>query len=189
MRGLAGGVRAPVFSGYLIVVLSAGTLGTNEILLRSSREGLAVSEQLGRGFSTNGDFSAFIDDVPFSFLNKWVMPTKGPINSCSTRFAGSSTWMTVEDAGIPKMFARLVRIVRRPGRAAGDESRRADFRSESNAARRRRRRLARPADPAHLPADAGGDFPRMRFAARRGVLAVGAVATAARAVRRRRALV
>ena len=94
-----------------IVVLSAGTLGTNEILLRSSREGLAVSEQLGRGFSTNGDFSAFIDDVPFSFLNKWVMPTKGPINSCSTRFAGSSTWMTVEDAGIPKMFARLVRIV------------------------------------------------------------------------------
>lgn len=41
-----------------IVVLAAGSLGSTEILLRSSREGLSVSEQLGRGFSANGDMLA-----------------------------------------------------------------------------------------------------------------------------------
>lgn len=37
------------------VILAAGTLGTNEILLRSRERGLALSDSLGRGVSTNGD--------------------------------------------------------------------------------------------------------------------------------------
>lgn len=37
------------------VVLAAGTIGTNEILLRSREQGLALSELLGRRVSTNGD--------------------------------------------------------------------------------------------------------------------------------------
>ena len=37
------------------VVLAAGTLGTNEILLRSREQGLALSGLLGRRVSTNGD--------------------------------------------------------------------------------------------------------------------------------------
>lgn len=41
-----------------IVVLAAGTLGTNEILLRS-REAVSLSPQLGRHFSGNGDIWAF----------------------------------------------------------------------------------------------------------------------------------
>ncbi|HVT60581.1 MAG TPA: GMC family oxidoreductase [Thermoanaerobaculia bacterium] len=40
------------------VVLSAGTLGSTEILLRSVAAGLAVSGRLGEGFSGNGDFLA-----------------------------------------------------------------------------------------------------------------------------------
>ena len=41
------------------VVLSAGTLGTTEILLRSAAAGLELSDQLGHHFSGNGDVLAF----------------------------------------------------------------------------------------------------------------------------------
>ena len=50
-------VRAP------IVILAAGTLGSTEILLRSrDRHGLAVSDQLGRRFTSNGDVLALAYD-------------------------------------------------------------------------------------------------------------------------------
>lgn len=42
-----------------VVVLAAGTLGTNEILLRSARQGLNLSQHLGKRFSTNADAIAF----------------------------------------------------------------------------------------------------------------------------------
>jgi len=42
-----------------VVVLGAGTLGSTEILLRSRDKGLALSDRLGEGFSTNGDVIAF----------------------------------------------------------------------------------------------------------------------------------
>jgi choline dehydrogenase-like flavoprotein len=93
-----------------MVVLAAGTLGSTAILLRS-RDSIVVSDQLGRRFSTNGDFSGFIDGVPSRFLKKWIMPTVGPINSCSTRFSSGRLYMTIEDAGIPRMFARMVRAL------------------------------------------------------------------------------
>lgn len=41
------------------VILSAGTLGSTEILLRSRDKGLAVSDRLGARFSANGDIIAF----------------------------------------------------------------------------------------------------------------------------------
>ena len=41
------------------VILSAGTLGSTEILLRSRDNGLSVSNQLGKRFSANGDIIAF----------------------------------------------------------------------------------------------------------------------------------
>jgi cholesterol oxidase len=42
-----------------VVVLAAGALGSTEILLRSARDGLAVSDRLGERFSGNGDVLAF----------------------------------------------------------------------------------------------------------------------------------
>jgi cholesterol oxidase len=42
-----------------IVILSAGTLGSTEILLRSREMGLALSHRLGERFSANGDIIAF----------------------------------------------------------------------------------------------------------------------------------
>jgi cholesterol oxidase len=46
------------------IVLSAGVFGTTEILMRSAKRGLALSKQLGRGFSANGDDLAFGHDMP-----------------------------------------------------------------------------------------------------------------------------
>lgn len=45
-----------------IVVLAAGTLGSTEILLRSQREGLALSSWLGSRFTSNGDAIAHAYD-------------------------------------------------------------------------------------------------------------------------------
>lgn len=42
-----------------LVVLAAGTLGSNEILLRSREHGLSLSDRLGLGFTGNGDVLGF----------------------------------------------------------------------------------------------------------------------------------
>ncbi len=47
-----------------MIILSAGVIGTTEILMRSKRQGLALSKQLGKGFSANGDDLAFGHDMP-----------------------------------------------------------------------------------------------------------------------------
>jgi cholesterol oxidase len=44
-----------------IVIVAAGTMGTNAILLRSRGQGLATSSWLGKGFSANGNYLGFVD--------------------------------------------------------------------------------------------------------------------------------
>jgi cholesterol oxidase len=45
-----------------MLILSAGTLGSTEILLRSrQKHGLPLSDRLGRGFSGNGNYLGFVD--------------------------------------------------------------------------------------------------------------------------------
>ena len=46
-----------------IVVLAAGTLGTNELLLRAQQRGLKLSAKLGEKFSANGDDLVFADNL------------------------------------------------------------------------------------------------------------------------------
>jgi cholesterol oxidase len=46
-----------------IVVLAAGTMGTNELLLRAQQRGLALSANLGERFSANGDDLVFADKL------------------------------------------------------------------------------------------------------------------------------
>jgi cholesterol oxidase len=105
------------------VFLAAGVLGTTEILLRSRRDaGLALSDKVGAGFSTNGDFGALAvgtammgpDGKPILGADgkpakASVYPTRGPINTCDTRFEIDGRHYTVEDCGIPSMFARITR--------------------------------------------------------------------------------
>ena len=58
LEGGKGGSRTIVLRAAK-VILSAGTLGTSEILLRSREKGLALSDRLGERFSANGDIVAF----------------------------------------------------------------------------------------------------------------------------------
>ena len=86
------------------VFLAAGTLGTVELLLRSREEGgLEVSDRLGRGFSTNCDFGAFIVDTA-----KPVNSAEGPINTCGVRAVVDGMHFTLEDTGIPSMVAPTI---------------------------------------------------------------------------------
>ena len=56
-RGKAGSREIVLRAATLI--LSAGSLGSTEILLRSRERGLALSDRLGQRFSANGDILAF----------------------------------------------------------------------------------------------------------------------------------
>lgn len=68
-----------------IVVVSAGTLGSTEILLRSREKGLGVSAQCGQHFSGNGDVLAFaynakpsIHGIGFGDRPRGEVPDVGP---------------------------------------------------------------------------------------------------------------
>jgi cholesterol oxidase len=104
------------------VFLAAGVLGTTEILLRSQGSGLTLSDKLGYGFSTNGDFGALAvgtkmiaDGKPVRLpdgtaAKASVYPTRGPINTADVRFEIDGKHYTIEDCGIPSMFAKAVRF-------------------------------------------------------------------------------
>lgn len=68
----AGGARRRI--GARIVVLAAGTLGTNELLLRARENGLALSDRLGEKFSANGDDLVIASDL------------STPVNAVATGF-------------------------------------------------------------------------------------------------------
>jgi cholesterol oxidase len=70
------------------VVVSAGTLGTNEILLRSrdlARTLPAISRRLGHGYSGNGDFLGSIQNASHD-----LMPWEGPDVTSVIRFDGET---------------------------------------------------------------------------------------------------
>jgi len=104
------------------VIFAAGVLGTVEILMRSRAAGLSLSERLGHGFSTNGDFSGFVVDIPKALkanppnpnklVDNRVFPTKGPINTSHVTFqVDGGRLVNVEDAGIPAMFAKAAKRI------------------------------------------------------------------------------
>jgi cholesterol oxidase len=94
------------------VVMGAGCVGTNEIMLRSKQQGHLphLSEQLGDGFSTNGDYLAFLDET-----KQRVSLTRGPVTTSFAHFnspaagpgADADAFHTIEDNGIPRAFSSL----------------------------------------------------------------------------------
>ncbi len=62
------------------MILSAGSLNSTEILLRSEMHGLSVSPALGTRFSGNGDFFglAYNGDMETNVLGYAVADTPGP---------------------------------------------------------------------------------------------------------------
>ena len=84
------------------LVVAAGTMGTNELLMRSAQHGLALSPQLGEGFSPNGDL------LGYALLRRRVADiTRGPINTSYAWFGREDRqfWFSIEDTAISQMVA------------------------------------------------------------------------------------
>ncbi len=110
-----------------IVMVAAGTLGSNEIMLRSKAKGLSVSDQLGKGFTGNGDVLGFgyncdekIQGIGFGDLNPAEMQPVGPcITSIIDMRPGNerNRKMVIEEGSIPGAMGRLMV----PAMAAADD--------------------------------------------------------------------
>ncbi|HEX2710625.1 MAG TPA: hypothetical protein VHM88_00150, partial [Candidatus Acidoferrales bacterium] len=95
------------------VVVAAGCLGTNEILLRSKRRGGLpnLSEKIGFGFSTNGDYLGFLEST-----ENRIRLTRGPVTTSFGHFytgtpetgTDTSKFHNIEDQGIPPALASIV---------------------------------------------------------------------------------
>ena len=101
------------------VIVSAGCLGTNEIMLRSKERGTLanLSDKVGVGFSTNGDFVGFLEKT-----KQRASLVRGPVTTSFAHFnttkagTGPATapdspdpalFHTLEDQGIPPSFASV----------------------------------------------------------------------------------
>lgn len=95
------------------VIVAAGCLGTNEVLLRSKQRGTLpnLSDKTGFGFSTNGDYLCFVEPTK----NRMRL-TRGPVTTSFGHFntgtpktgADTSKFHNVEDQGIPPAIASIV---------------------------------------------------------------------------------
>jgi cholesterol oxidase len=98
-----------------VVIVAAGCVGTNEILLRSKARGTlpGLSDRLGFGFSTNGDYIAFLEKT-----REHLSLVRGPVTTSFAHFntgdpltgadLSGKTFHTLEDQGIPPALASLV---------------------------------------------------------------------------------
>ena len=112
---VAGGANEGVLEPGTIrarhVVVAAGTMNTNELLLRCRDEFKTLpglSERLGKGWSANGDFL-----TPAFYPDRRPRPTQGPTITAAIDFldgGGSQTgeryW--IEDGGFPNLLANWV---------------------------------------------------------------------------------
>jgi cholesterol oxidase len=110
------------------LILSAGTFGTNYLLLRMRERGVlsALSGALGQGFSGNGDFLAFAlrcseegRDGHRTVRN--VDPTHGPVITSAVRIpdahdgdGAKGRGFYVEDAGYPAFGSWMVQLLDEP---------------------------------------------------------------------------
>lgn len=94
------------------VIVAAGCVGTTELMLRCKARGaLNLSDQVGCGFSTNGDYLAFLTGTKYH-----VNLNRGPVTTSFAHFntpesgpgADPSRFHTIEDQGIPRALASLV---------------------------------------------------------------------------------
>jgi cholesterol oxidase len=94
-----------------IVILSAGTLGSTEILLRSADKGLRLSSRLGRQFTGNGDVLAFsyngearVDGVGWGASRHGGLPPTGPTITGVIDLRGTpdvKEGMVIEEGAVP----------------------------------------------------------------------------------------
>lgn len=102
------------------VIVSAGCLGTSEIMLRSKAKGTLpnLSDKTGFGFSTNGDYAAFLEGTAerVSLLRGPVTTSFAHFNTTDPKTYGDpskvdpATFHTLEDQGIPPALASLTGV-------------------------------------------------------------------------------
>lgn len=100
------------------MILSAGTLGSTEILLRSKEKGLSVSDQLGHEFSGNGDVLGFAyntdEEIDGLGAGTHAIDEEKLAGPCITgvidlRYqADLNDGMIIEDAAIPGALASIL---------------------------------------------------------------------------------
>ena len=101
-----------------IVIISAGTLGSTEIMLRSKEKGLQVSDQLGKNFSSNGDILGFgynndepINGIGFGQHSPEEMEPVGPCITSIIDMRYGDDWrdrMVIEEGSLPGAVGKLM---------------------------------------------------------------------------------
>ena len=110
------GQRVPKTVDAASAVLAAGSLGSTEILLKSTlhyRTLPGISDSLGRNWSSNGDFL-----TPARYETRELFPTRGPTISSAIDYldgADGGARYFVEDGGFPDLLGNFV-AARRKGR-------------------------------------------------------------------------
>ncbi|HEY9401218.1 MAG TPA: GMC oxidoreductase [Pyrinomonadaceae bacterium] len=97
------------------VILAAGCLGTSEIMLRCKERGTLpnLSDKVGFGFSTNGDYLAFLDGTQerVSLVRGPVTTSFGHFNTGEAGTGGdAATFHTIEDQGVPPALASVIGV-------------------------------------------------------------------------------
>ncbi|QSX77493.1 GMC family oxidoreductase N-terminal domain-containing protein [Agrilutibacter solisilvae] len=114
---------AAAYSGALTaraVVLSAGTLGTTKILMRSRAQGLPLSDALGKRFSANGDILglAYNTDVQTNIMGFGTglpamgLQKVGPTITTVSDYRGAaavSERFLIEDGAVPSLLVDAMR--------------------------------------------------------------------------------
>ena len=103
-----------------IVVLSAGTMGSNEIMLRSKAKGLATSDRVGHDFSGNGDILGFgyncdqtINGIGFGTHKPGDIPPVGPCITSIIDMRQGDDWskrMVIEEGSIPGALGSIMPV-------------------------------------------------------------------------------
>ncbi len=139
------------------VILSAGSLGTPEILLRSEMRGLSLSPKVGTQFSGNGDFfaMAYNADQQLNTMgfgkkanHKWRQRgnAPGPSIVSAVRYDGSQVALekrlTIEDCSFPSAYIGAAMVALDAFSKGGEDT---DFGDEK--AERERRRKNNPFNP------------------------------------------
>jgi cholesterol oxidase len=110
----------PMFVRADVVILSAGTLGSTEIMLRSRARGLPASGRVGHHFSGNGDVLGFAYDCKsdiqgIGYGHRKPNPEK-PVGPCITSVIDRTATARVEDGSIieegsiPGAISRLLPV-------------------------------------------------------------------------------
>ncbi|MEA2298934.1 MAG: cholesterol oxidase [Solirubrobacteraceae bacterium] len=105
------------------LILSAGTLGTTWLLLRNRAALPGLSDQLGHGFSGNGDLLSFAvrasQEVNGVRVPRVIDPGLGPVITSAIRVAderdgGQGRGFYLEDAGYPQFASWMLEMLEEP---------------------------------------------------------------------------